>query len=66
MAYFTDFTDYFTDNSLASLQISVLFCWKSPSESPYQDLLPQTSIYQELEYKEETPSCYPTDTSKQI
>ncbi|XP_039101019.1 high affinity immunoglobulin epsilon receptor subunit beta-like [Hyaena hyaena] len=46
--------------------ISVLFCWKSPSESPYQDLLPQTSIYQELEYKEETPSCYPTDTSKQI
>ncbi|XP_046926670.1 uncharacterized protein LOC124505002 isoform X4 [Lynx rufus] len=46
--------------------ISVFFCWKSPSESPYQDLLPQTSIYQELECKEETPSCYPTDTSKQI
>ncbi|XP_073739791.1 high affinity immunoglobulin epsilon receptor subunit beta-like isoform X2 [Callorhinus ursinus] len=29
--------------------ISLLFCWKTPSEGLYQDLFPQTSIYQELE-----------------
>ncbi|XP_008687246.2 membrane-spanning 4-domains subfamily A member 3 isoform X1 [Ursus maritimus] len=46
--------------------ISILFCWKTPSEDLYQDLFPQTSIYQELERKKETPSRYPTDTSKQI
>ncbi|XP_027436647.1 high affinity immunoglobulin epsilon receptor subunit beta-like isoform X2 [Zalophus californianus] len=46
--------------------ISLLFCWKTPSEGLYQDLFPQTSIYQELERKKETPSRYPTDTSKQI
>nr|XP_055173839.1 membrane-spanning 4-domains subfamily A member 3-like isoform X2 [Nyctereutes procyonoides] len=46
--------------------ICVLLCWKSPSEGLYQDLLPQTIIYRELERKEDTPSCYPTDTNKQI
>lgn len=62
MAYVT----YFKDYSLAYLQIYVLLCWKSPSEGLYQDLLPQTIIYQELERKEDTPSRYPTDTNKQI
>nr|XP_025874403.1 membrane-spanning 4-domains subfamily A member 3-like [Vulpes vulpes] len=46
--------------------IYVLLCWKSPSEGLYQDLLPQTIIYRELERKEDTPSHYPTDTNKQI
>ncbi|XP_034501616.1 membrane-spanning 4-domains subfamily A member 3 isoform X2 [Ailuropoda melanoleuca] len=46
--------------------ISILFCWKTPSEALYQDLFPQTSIYQELDRKKETPSRYPTDTSKQM
>ncbi|XP_022362120.1 high affinity immunoglobulin epsilon receptor subunit beta-like [Enhydra lutris kenyoni] len=45
--------------------ISLLFRWKTPSESIYEEVFPQTSINQELQRKKETTSRYSADTSKQ-
>ncbi|XP_076971119.1 high affinity immunoglobulin epsilon receptor subunit beta-like [Tamandua tetradactyla] len=41
----------------STITISALPCWKSASEGPYQDLLPQAAIYEDLKHKD-TPSNY--------